>query len=61
MMADRFRAAMNYKSEVQQQNPSAYFDHLNEMQASLEVSDFAAQELLSGLPTRELGLREDFI
>jgi hypothetical protein len=61
MFASRYRAMMNYKSENQSENKSAYSDKLYSVQSILSLTEQDARDLLAGLPARELEPGQDFI
>ncbi len=61
MMVPRFRSALNYNSEKQSENKSAYSDKLYPLQSSLSFTEKDAQDLLAGLPARALEPGQDFI
>jgi hypothetical protein len=61
MFASRYRSSMNYKSENQSENKSAYSDKLHSVQSILSFTEEDARALLAGLPARELEPGQDFI
>jgi hypothetical protein len=61
MITSRYRSILNYKSEDQLENKSAYLNRLPSIQSILLFSEEDARDLLAGLPTKELESGQDFI
>ncbi len=61
MLAGRFRGLMNYKSDNQQENKSAYSNKIETVQSILSFIEDDARKLLAGLPAKELEPGQDFI
>jgi hypothetical protein len=61
MFASRYRAMMNYKSEKQSENKSAYSDKLYSVQSILSFTEEDARALLAGLPAKKLEPGQDFV
>jgi hypothetical protein len=61
MFAGRFRGMLNYKSDNQAENKSAYENKLESVQSILSFSEEDARKLLAGLPAKELEPGQDFI
>jgi len=61
MFASRYRSAMNYKSDNQSENKSAYSNKLDSVQSILSFTEEDARNLLAGLPAKDLEPGQDFI
>ncbi|CAF3672553.1 unnamed protein product [Rotaria sordida] len=61
MFASRYRSAMNYCCQNQSENQSAYLNRLDSIRSVLSFTEQDAQNLLRGLPAKELELDQDFI
>ncbi len=61
MFTSRYRSTMNYKSNNQTENKSAYLNKLDSMQSILSMNEQDARKLLEGLPAKELELGQNFI
>ncbi len=61
MFAGRFRGMLNYKSDNQAENKSAYSNKLESVQSILSLTEEDARNLLAGLPAQQLEPGQDFI
>jgi len=61
MFASHYQSVMNYKSENQSENKSAYADKLDSVQSILSFTEQDARDLLAGFPARDLEPGQDFI
>ncbi len=61
MYASRTRSTMNYNSDNQLENKSAYSNKLDSVQSILSFTEEDARDLLAGLPAKELEPGQDFI
>ncbi len=61
MFASRFRSELNYKSDNQVENKSAYANKIDSVQSILSFTEQDARDLLAGLPAREIEPGQDFI
>lgn len=61
MFAGRFRGLLNYKSDNQVENKSAYANKVDSVQSILSFTEEDARNLLAGLPAKELEPGQDFI
>ena len=61
MLTGRLRGLLNYKSDSQEENKSAYSNKIESVQSILSFSEDDARKLLAGLPAKELEPGQDFI
>lgn len=61
MFTARYRSALNYGSDTDQQSESPYLNKLDSVQSILSFTEQDARELLSGLPSKQLEPDQDFI
>ena len=61
MFTSRQRSRLNYKSDDQLENKSAYSSKLYSVQSILSLTEEDARNLLAGLPMKELEPGQDFI
>lgn len=61
MFASRSRSDLNYKSDNQVENKSAYANKIDSVQSILSFTEQDARDLLAGLPAREIEPGQDFI
>jgi hypothetical protein len=61
MFSSRQRSKLNYNSDNQVENKSAYSHKFDSVQTALSFTEQDARDLLAGLPAKDLEPGQDFI